>query len=549
MTLDIAWVASEDILTNETIFEQTEDIKNLVVIGGGYIGCELSEALSKLWVQVHLVQRNKYLLPREELESRELTQTLFEKQGIQIYTESQVIESENKILKVQTPSWVKEIPYDKILIALGRIPNVEKLWLENAEVKYSKRGIEASSSYQTSQKHIFAIGDCVSWNPQFTHLANHQGRSVIQNILVPFFKSKAGKYNLPSVLYTSHELARVGKTHEELLEIYDAKDIVTKKMYFDHNDRAKVTKSDEGFIMMHIKKLTWKILWVTIYGKNAGEILGQATLSMDYGLSAYKLSKTIQAYPTRSDLLKRTADSFVVGTLGNIKEELIYFFKKHLLTFITATIWISILSTFLVIKTLYQLSLEDIALGLYHFIRENPIGPILYVFAYVIRPVIFFPATLMTFLSGLIFWFWGGFAYTMIWETGSALFAYMLGWIFWKSILWPEWVGLLGSLQKKLNTSPFISVLTARFLFFPFDLTNYAFGFLKVKLSAYTLATFLWIIPGMSIFILAGSAFYNSEITSLSDTISSVDTTMLLYAALLFVLTLLWAKVLKKYTS
>lgn len=176
-------------------------------------------------------------------------------------------------------------------------------------------------------------------------------------------------------------------------------------------------------------------------------------------------------------------------------------------------------------------------------------APIIYIFAYAIRPIVLFPATLMTFMSGALFGFWGGFIYTAIGENLSAMFAYFLGRVFGKKLLSDDESGIIGEIKMKVNKNPFLSVLTFRFLFFPFDLTNYACGFLKVRFSRYVAATVLGIIPGMSIFILAGGAFYNTKLTSFSEAISGIDITMLYYSAGLFVITLLFAKFLKKFTK
>lgn len=548
MKIDIEGVDTDDILTNETIFEQTKDIKNLVVVGGWYIGCELAESISALWVNVHLVQRNTYLIPREEEESSKLLQEIFESKGIHVHTGSHLKSAKWKKLTITDihGEWEKNIPYDKILIALGRISNVEKLQLENAGVVYSKKGISVDGYNRTNIKHIFAIGDCVEGNPQFTHWANNEGRGVIRNILVPFPKKSVRNAVLPAVLYTHLEVARIGRTEKELKQRFDSEEFVTKTISFSSNDRSKVTEDTTGFIKIHFKRLSGRILGATIFGKWAGEMLPILTSAMDNRISAYALAKTIQPYPTKSDLIKRVCDAFVVGTISNIKTEIRYFFHSYFMQIITAIIWISIIGFFFWYKSTHNLSFEDMALGFYNFIWGTMIGPIIYIFAYAVRPVILFPATLMTFMSGALFGFVGGFIFTWIGETMSAIFAYFLWNVFGKKLLTWEESGLISTLRSKVNKEPFMSILTARFLFFPFDLTNYISGFLKVKFPSYVAATALGIIPGMSVFILAGAAFHNKELTSLSDAISNIDITMLYYAAGLFILTVVFAKVLKK---
>lgn len=547
-SIDIPWVDKNDILTNLSIFEQTDDIKKLIVLGGGYIGSELAQAISKLGVEVHLVQRNARLIPREEEESSELLKEIFLEQWIKVHTGSVIknVEWKKAIITDIHGENASEIAFDKILVALGRTPNIDVLNLDNVWVKYDKKWIFVDKYNRTNKKHIFAIGDCVAWNPQFTHWANNEGRGVIRNILLSFPKSSSRKANLPAVLYTSHEIARVWKTGAELKNTYESDAFVTKTMYFSSNDRSKVTDDTTGFVKIHFKRLSGKILGTTIFGKHAGEMIGVITSAMDHKVSAYKLAKTIQAYPTKSDLIKRVCDQFVVGTLGNLRGEIKYFFKDNILQIATGIIWISIVSFFLWYKTSNNLSVEDIALQFYNFVSGSMWWPFLYILVYAIRPIVLFPATFMTFMSGALFGFTGGFFLTWIGETMSAIFAYFLGSVFGKKLLSNDSGGIIGALKTKVNKEPFLSVLMTRFLFFPFDLTNYACGFLRVKFPSYVVATALGIIPGMSVFILAGAAFHNETLTSFSDALKDIDTTMLLYAAGLFVLTVAFAKILKK---
>ncbi len=130
----------------------------------------------------------------------------------------------------------------------------------------------------------------------------------------------------------------------------------------------------------------------------------------------------------------------------------------------------------------------------------------------------------------------------------SAAFAYLLGKIFGKKLLRGNASGgILTELKDKANEAPFMTILSARLLFFPFDLVNYISGFLRINFKGFFLATLIGIIPGASVFILAGAAFQNEKITSFSDAIRGIDITMLYYAAGLFIITIILAKVLKKF--
>ena len=175
------------------------------------------------------------------------------------------------------------------------------------------------------------------------------------------------------------------------------------------------------------------------------------------------------------------------------------------------------------------------------------IGPLIYITLYAIRPVVLFPATLMTVMSWALFGFWWGMAFTMVWENMSASFAYLLWRIFGKKLIGKSGgVGIVADIKSKANEAPFMTILMTRLLFFPFDLVNYVSGFLKINFKWFFLATLVWIIPWASIFILAGSAFHSSTITSFNDALKNVDITLLYLAAVLFVLSIIVAKVLKK---
>jgi len=546
--LEIEGVKPEDILTNEEIFEQTSDIKNLVIIGGGYIGCELAESIAALWVKVYLVQRNKDLIPKEEQESRDLLRKIFEEKGIEVHTEMTATSwTDSEItLTSKDEKTTTTVPYDKVLIALWRQANTEKLNLEKAEINYTKKWIAVNKFNKTNKKHVFAIWDCVENNPQFTHWANNEGRGVVRNIIVPIHNASVRKATLPAVLYTHREVARVGKTEGVLLKKYTREEFVTKIQYFESNDRSKVTEDTTGFIKVHFSRLTGKILWATIFWTNAWEMIGVIVSAMDNKTSAYKLSKTIFPYPTKSDLIKRVMSSYVTDTLWNIKNELKFFLKTNILQIATAIIWLSLVILFFWYKNTSGLSLENMALEIYNFLSSSSLWPLLFIIIYTVRPLVLFPWSFMTFMGWALFWtiFW--VLYTVIAGTLSAVFAYYLWMLFGKKLLPESEWGIIGTLKSQLDSQPFMSVLMTRLLFFPFDVVNYACGFLRADFLKYTVATMIGIIPGTAVFVLAWSAFYGEQIESFSGALKNVDTWLLLIAAFLFIVTTIFAKLLRK---
>jgi len=546
----IEGLKEEDLLTNETIFEQEEDIKNLVVVWGGYIWCELAESFANLGVKVTLVQRNERLIPREEFEASEVLTKVFHEKWIEVLTNSEVVRVDGKTLIVRDKDLQQEkkIEFDKVVVALGRAPNVDGVDLDKVWIQYDKKWIAVDKYSRTNIKNIYALWDCVKWNPQFTHWANNEWRGIVRNILVPFLKSNFRKAVLPATLYTNIEVARVGQTKRELLSHYNDEDIVTKTIHFHENDRSKLTHDEVWFIKINFKRLTGRVLGATIVGTRAWDMLPILVSAMQNRISAYKLASLVYPYPTKAELIKRVADRFVVSTITNVKWELKYFFKENSLQIVTGLIWITIVYSFFTYKAMHGLGVEQIALNIYNFIWSNMlIGPLIYITLYAIRPVVLFTATLMTVMSWALFGFWWGMAFTMVWENMSASFAYLLWRIFGKKLIGKSGgVGIVADIKSKANEAPFMTILMTRLLFFPFDLVNYVSGFLKINFKWFFLATLVWIIPWASIFILAGSAFHSSTITSFNDALKNVDITLLYLAAVLFVLSIIVAKVLKK---
>ena len=550
--IPIDWLEKKDILTNESVFEQTDNIKNLLVIGGWYIGCELAESFQKLGVKVTLVQRNVDLIPMEEPESRDLIKAEFEKIWMQVMTNSTPKKVENGEMIVENNDSKKttKIKFDKVLIALWRAANVWSLDLEKAEIDFSKWWITVNKYNQTNQKNIFAIGDCVLNNPQFTHWANNEGRWVVRNIIFSLKKSSNRSAALPACLYTKYEVARVWKTREELLKKFGEDEIITKKIEFSNNDRSKVTNDTEWFVMVHFKRLSGKILWATVAWSHAWELLPVFVTAIDNWTSAYVLSKSVYAYPTKAELIKKVCDQFVVHTLSNIKWEIKYFFTKNKLQFLTAIIWITLIVVFFLYKNTNQLTVEEIAFAWYNFIQDSAWWPIIFGLAYILRPIVFFPGSLMTVMAWALFGFWLGFAYVMVGAWVSASISYFLGKIFWKSIVkWASEWGFVSNLKKQADASPFMTIIMSRLLFFPYDIVNYVAGFLKIDFKSYLLGTLIWIIPWVSVIVFAGSWFYGQELTSFQQALEWANKTVLFSAIAIFIAISLIAKKLQKKSN
>ena len=304
--------------TNETIFNLMQQPEHLIVIGGGAIGCELAQAFLMLGSKVTILEAF-HLLPRDEKDLVALLRAHFLEQGLNIH--------ENiKIKNVQQQDQRMEIIFEKngaqhtmqgshVLVATGRRPSIEGLYLEKAGVRYSKKGIEVDTRLRTSNKHIFAIGDVIG-GYQFTHMANYHAGIVIRNALLRL-PAKTNHRAIPWVIYTEPELAHVGLSNDEAIKIDSNAKIL--QWDFKENDRAQT----EHQIFGKIKVMTTakgKILGVSILGAYAGELLMPWISAVQEKKHIRSMTNFIVPYPTLSEISKRVASEFYTPLL----------FSKHM---------------------------------------------------------------------------------------------------------------------------------------------------------------------------------------------------------------------------
>ncbi|MBT4936585.1 mercuric reductase [Candidatus Peregrinibacteria bacterium] len=309
-------------LTNLNIFSLEKQPEHLVVLGGGPIGAELSQAFRRLGSRVTMIIKGQ-LLPREDKDAAKLLHKQFEKEGVELIEFVDSIDSVKKEGMQKSVSYTKDgksysLKGDQVLASLGRIPNVEGLNLESCGVEYGRRGIMVNNRMQTNVRHIYACGD-ICGPYQFTHLASYQAGIIIKNAFTPL-KTKADYKAFPWCTYTDPEVAHVGMSDSEL----KSGNIEHKKYKFDlhHVDRAKSEGETAGFIKIAVKK-NGEILGVTIVAPHAGELLPEYTLALRKGLKVSDIYDTVHSYPTMSELNK-----FVIGEY--MKEKFTPSMKKFL---------------------------------------------------------------------------------------------------------------------------------------------------------------------------------------------------------------------------
>jgi len=297
-------------LTNIEVFSLQKLPKHLVVLGGGPIGLEMAQAFSRLGSQVTVVERLPHLLPQEDPEVADALKEKLAADGITILTDTsaeRVAGDDNK-RTVYCSDNIK-LECDQILVAVGRLPNVDDLGLGRANIEYSARGIVVDRRQRTSQKHIYAVGDICGPYP-FTHMAEYQAGIVISNAIFRFPK-KTDYRVVPWVTYTDPELARVGLTEQQAIE----KGITPTVLRFDFKDidRALAEVETAGFTKLITYK--GKILGATILGPHAGELIHEIVLAMQTGTKVSEISATIHAYPTLAQIHRRTVNSLYAPKL------------------------------------------------------------------------------------------------------------------------------------------------------------------------------------------------------------------------------------------
>ena len=283
--------------------------EKLVIIGGGYIGLEMGSVWSRLGSNVTVIEYLDYITPGMDREISNEFQKILTKQGIKFKMGSKVESLENKgkqvLINYKNVKSSKEetIEVDKVLVSVGRKPYTEGLNLTKVGVKKDSKGrIEVNNKLQTSIKTIYDIGDVIK-GPMLAHKAEEEGIAVAE-----ILAGQAGHVNydvIPGVVYTSPEVATVGKTEEQLKE--ENKSYKVGKFPFLANSRAKVNNETDGFVKILADSKTDKVLGVHIIGPHSGDMIAEMALAMEFGASSEDIARTCHAHPTHTEAIKEAA--------------------------------------------------------------------------------------------------------------------------------------------------------------------------------------------------------------------------------------------------
>ncbi len=307
---EVPGLAGSGFLTSETVFSLTARPRRLAVVGGGPVGCELAQALARLGTEVTLIQRGERVLPKDEADAAGVVGKALVSDGVRILL-GRALRSVEKgavlRLEVEDGRAREIVETDAVLVAVGRLPNVRGIGLEEAGVRYKvENGIVVDDRLRTTSEPIYAAGD-VAGRYQFTHMADAEARVVLRNAFFPGHR-KASALHVPWCTYTDPELAHVGHSVESARQAGVEIDSFTQPL--PGVDRFVLEGETDGFVRLHVRRGSDEIVGATIVGADAGELIGLVSFAMRSGTGLKVLSETIFPYPTRSDALRKVASEW-----------------------------------------------------------------------------------------------------------------------------------------------------------------------------------------------------------------------------------------------
>jgi pyruvate/2-oxoglutarate dehydrogenase complex dihydrolipoamide dehydrogenase (E3) component len=299
--------------TSDDIWELRELPRRLLVLGGGAIGCELTQAFARFGSGVTLVEMAPRLLPRDDPEASDILRAVMEEEGVDLRTGHRAqrfaVEKGERVLYASGPDGEVRLAFDVLLCAVGRVPNTRGFGLEELRIPVTPgKTVETDAYLQTLFPNIYACGD-VAGPYQFTHTASHQAWYAAVNALFGRFRRFRVDYRvIPRATFTDPEIASVGLTEEEAAE--RGIDFEVTRYGLDRLDRAIVDEEARGFVKILTAPGKDRILGATIVGSHGGELIAELVLAMKQGIGLNKLLGTIHVYPTWTEANKQAAGAW-----------------------------------------------------------------------------------------------------------------------------------------------------------------------------------------------------------------------------------------------
>ena len=307
----IPGLAEAGFLTNETVFDLTTRPASLLVIGGGPLGCELAQAFSRFGTRTIIAHSEPLFLPKEERDAAQMVSDALARDGVEIHLNTTAVavrvEGGRKLIDLINDGNITTVAVDEILTGIGRVPAVQTLNLDAAGVAYDpESGVHVDDFLRSSNRRIYAAGD-VCLEHKFTDTADASARIAVRNALF-LGRKRMSALTIPWCTYTDPEIAHVGLYVRQARE----RDIPVKTFTIPMHDvdRAIADGEEDGFVKIHVRDGTDKILGATIVARHAGEMINGLSLAMVAGIGLRTLAQVIHAYPTQAEAIKMAADAY-----------------------------------------------------------------------------------------------------------------------------------------------------------------------------------------------------------------------------------------------
>jgi pyruvate/2-oxoglutarate dehydrogenase complex dihydrolipoamide dehydrogenase (E3) component len=311
----IPGLADTAFLTNESVFNLTSRPETLTVLGAGPVACELAQAFARFGTKVTVVARENRILLNDDADAAAIVQAAMERDGVRFRLDVDITKVERSgtghVAMTRREGCDEAVGGDALLVALGRAPNVEGLGLDVAGVDWGAAGVRVDDYLRTTNPRVFAAGDVCSIH-RFTHVADAQARIVVQNALfasrLHIGYKRASALVVPWCTYTSPELAHVGLTATQARDAGISLDTIDVQMR--EVDRAILDGEGDGFLRVHLKRGTDRILGATLVAERAGDLVSEITLAMTQGVGFGAMSRTIYPYPTQAEVIRKAANAW-----------------------------------------------------------------------------------------------------------------------------------------------------------------------------------------------------------------------------------------------
>lgn len=307
----IRGLTEADCLTNENLFDLTALPRRLLVIGGGPLGCEMAQAFRRFGAHTIIAQDKPMFLPGEERDAAQLLSDAFARDGIEVRLDSHAVAvrivGACKQVDLVSDGHTTTVEVDAILAGVGRVPNIEGLDLAKAGIECDReRGVHVDDLLRTRNRDVYAAGD-VCLEHKFTHTADASARIAVRNALFPGHQ-RLSALTIPWCTHTDPAIAHVGLYVRQANE----RDIPVKTFTIPMHDvdRAITDGEETGFVKIHVRERSDRILGATVVARHAGEMINEITLAMVAGIGLSTLARVIHAYPTQAEAIRKAADAY-----------------------------------------------------------------------------------------------------------------------------------------------------------------------------------------------------------------------------------------------